>query len=111
MGRLVVYGAHAMLASRSGRPSLLKLGWQYCRVPRFNPFRMSNENRSLMAFNLAYLFDQDALFAAAMQQLLNWYGSGKLKSPPISVYLLERAADAHRALESGRTVGKLVLAM
>ena len=56
MGRLVVYRCQATPASRNGRPSLLKLAWQYCCAPRFNPFRMSNENRSLMAFNLAYLF-------------------------------------------------------
>ena len=41
---------------------------------------------------------------------MRWVAEGKITPPPVSHYPLERVADAHRALESGRTVGKLVLA-
>lgn len=49
------------------------------------------------------------MLAEAMQQLLDWAAAGALPAPPIREYPLEEVAEAHRALESGATVGKLVL--
>jgi NADPH:quinone reductase-like Zn-dependent oxidoreductase len=111
LGRLIVYGAHAMVANRNGKPAWLKLAWHYYRTPGFDPFRMANENRSVMAFNLAYLFEQHEMIATSMRQLLAFYAEGKLRPPPITEFPLDRVAEAHRALESGQTVGKLVLVM
>jgi NADPH:quinone reductase-like Zn-dependent oxidoreductase len=34
---------------------------------------------------------------------------GKIQAPALQTYPFEKVADAHRALESGMTVGKLVL--
>jgi NADPH:quinone reductase-like Zn-dependent oxidoreductase len=34
---------------------------------------------------------------------------GRIVPPPVTRFPLDRVADAHRALESGSTVGKLVL--
>ena len=34
---------------------------------------------------------------------------GRIRAAEVTTFPLERAADAHRALESGTTVGKLVL--
>jgi NADPH:quinone reductase-like Zn-dependent oxidoreductase len=44
-----------------------------------------------------------------MQQILHWLESGELQVPAVTSYPLEAVADAHRALESGQTIGKLVL--
>lgn len=109
MGRLVVYGFHSMLPKRGGRPSSAKLAWDYVRSPRFHPIRMTGENWSVMAFNLSYLFDRRDLLAEAMGRLLAWAAEGRAPPPPVATYPLARVADAHRDLESGRTVGKLVL--
>ena len=62
-----------------------------------------------MAFNLSFLFHRGEAFAEAMEELLGWLAEGRLRTPPIERLPLERCADAHRALESGGTVGKLVL--
>ena len=37
------------------------------------------------------------------------FSQGRIEPPQVTPYALERVADAHRALESGRTTGKLVL--
>ena len=63
----------------------------------------------MLAFNLSYLFEQQTLFAEGMQKLLGWVGEGKLRPLPVTEFAFERVADAHRALESGDTVGKLAL--
>ena len=107
--KLVTYGFHSMLSKRGGFPNYLKLAVQYFRVPRYNPLNLTNDNKSLIAFNLSYLFDRSDLLAESMQQLIGWVEQGRIKAPPLQVFAFEEVAAAHRALESGTTVGKLVL--
>jgi NADPH:quinone reductase-like Zn-dependent oxidoreductase len=108
-GRLVVYGFHGMLPRGRGRPSWLRLAVQYLRMPRFNPLEMTSANRSVLAFNLAFLFERRDLLARAMDELLPLFAEGRIGAPRIRTFPLERVAEAHRQLESGDTVGKLVL--
>jgi len=108
-GKLVSYGFHSMLSTRAGVASYFKLIYEYLRVPRFNPLNMTNGNKSLIAFNLSYLFHRLDLLAEAMGDLINWVEAGKIKAPALQEFSFEKVADAHRALESGKTVGKLIL--
>ncbi|UCC56546.1 MAG: zinc-binding dehydrogenase [Gammaproteobacteria bacterium] len=108
-GRLVVYGFHSMLPRRGGVPNRLKLAWDYWRTPRFSPFDLTTRNRSVLGFNLSFLFDQSEQLDRGLQQLLGWLEQGKLVAPRITTYPFDRVADAHRDLESGQTIGKLVL--
>ena len=108
-GKLVSYGFHSMLSTRWGIMNYIKLIYEYFRVPRFNPLNMTNDNKSLIAFNLSYLFHQLDLFNDALEHLCRWVEEGRIKAPPLQTYPFEKVADAHRALESGKTVGKLVL--
>lgn len=108
-GKLVVYGFHSMLPRRGGRPSRLRLITGYLRTPRFNPLRMTNRNRSVLAFNLSFLFHRSDLLALAMGQLIEWLEAGRIRPHAVTSYPLERVCQAHRDLESGQTRGKLVL--
>lgn len=108
-GKLVAYGFHSMLSTRRGVPNYFKLIYDYFRVPRFSPLNMTQDNKSLIAFNLSYLFHQIDLFNDALNNLCRWVEAGKIKAPPLQIYPFKNAADAHRALESGKTVGKLIL--
>ena len=108
-GKLVVYGFHSMLSTHGGVANYFKLLWQYLRVPRWNPLNMTPENKCLIAFNLSFLFHRMDLLKESMQDLLKWVEEGKIKAPPMQEFSFEKVADAHRALESGTTVGKLIL--
>jgi NADPH:quinone reductase-like Zn-dependent oxidoreductase len=108
-GKLVSYGFHSMLSIRRGVPNYFKLIYDYFRVPRFNPLNMTNDNKSLIAFNLSYLFHRMDLLKESMRDLMQWVAEGKIKAPPLKSFPFESVADAHRALESGQTVGKLIL--
>jgi NADPH:quinone reductase-like Zn-dependent oxidoreductase len=108
-GRLVVYGFHTMLPRTGGRPSWRKLALDYLRTPRWSPLRLTNENKSVLAFNLSYLFARKEVLAEGMEKLLAWVDEGKIVSPRVTAFPLADVAEAHRALESGKTVGKLVL--
>ncbi len=108
-GKLVIYGFHSMLPRQGGRPKWGKLAADWVRTPRFNPLDLTNDNRSVLAFNMSYLFDERAVLEEGMARLLGWVGEGRIAAPPVERFALDRVADAHAAIESGRTVGKLVL--
>ncbi len=108
-GRLVVYGFHSMLPRSGGRPRWWSLAYHYLRTPRFSPLEMTGTNRAVIGFNLSYLFNRTDRLNEGMGALLGGLLSGGLKAPPVTTYPLARVAEAHRDLESGRTIGKLVL--
>jgi len=108
-GKLVIYGFHSMLPRQGGRPNLLKLAADWLRTPRFNPLALTGDNRSVLAFNMSYLFDERHILVESMTRMLAWIDDGKLVAPSVQTFKLDRVADAHRAIESGQTVGKLIL--
>lgn len=68
-----------------------------------------NRNKSVMGFNLSYMFHRGDLLGAAMGRILGGFAAGTLRMPAVTTYPLTEVAQAHADLESGRTVGKLVL--
>lgn len=108
-GKLVVYGFHTMLPKVIGRPNRLKLVWDYLRTPRFNPLQMTLSNRSVLAFNLSVMGKRAELLTRAMHELLGWAEEGRIRPLKTTGYPFEQVAQAHRALESGQTFGKIVL--
>lgn len=108
-GKLVVYGFHSMMPKQGGKPNWPKLALDYVRTPRFNLLDMVNDSRSVLAFNLSYLFDRVEILREAIEQIQGWLAAGVLTPPPVVTYPLADAAKAHADIESGRTVGKLVL--
>jgi len=108
-GKLVAYGAHSMFPKKGGKVNWPKLVIDFLKTPRFNPLNMTSENKSLITFNLSFLFDRRDLLDEAMIDLLMWFEEGKIKAPLVKSYPMEKVGEAHRDLESGMTVGKLVL--
>lgn len=108
-GKLVIYGFASMMPKTGGRPRYAKLALDWLATPRFNPLDLTNDSKSLLAFNLSYLFDRADILREGMDAVMGWIGSAAIRPPSLTTFPLERVADAHRAIESGRTVGKLVL--
>ena len=71
--------------------------------------QLTEQNKSVMAFNLSFMFSKIDLFNEAMEDFLRWIAEGKLKVAKVTEYQLKDVANAHRDLESGNTMGKLVL--
>ncbi|MGD8227477.1 MAG: medium chain dehydrogenase/reductase family protein [Desulfobacteraceae bacterium] len=107
-GRLLIYGFASMF-SHSGRKNTLKLLWGYLKTPRFNPFDLTGANKTISGFNLIYLFDRVDLFRNIMETLLMWGREGRLPLAPITTFAFEDVVSAHKAIESGRSIGKVVL--
>jgi synaptic vesicle membrane protein VAT-1 len=108
-GKLVVYGFHSMLPKTGGKPRWPKLALDWLRTPRFSPLDMTEASKSVLAFNLSYLFDRDDFMQEGMRDLLGWLADGAVVPPPVTTYPLADVARAHADIESGKTIGKLVL--
>lgn len=109
-GRLVVYG-FAEIFNKGGPSSWGRLAYNYLRVPKFSPLDMTGTNRAVMGYNVVYLFHKIEVARKAMADLLSWIEEGRIKKVPVTLYPFEQAAQAHRAIQSGATVGKLALTM
>jgi synaptic vesicle membrane protein VAT-1 len=104
-GRYVLFGAAGFM-SRGARPNYLRLALDYLRRPRLDPLAMISDNRSLMAFNLIWLWDHADRLPAAYAELEQLAP----RPPHVGAVLpFDRAPDALRRLQRGGTIGKLVL--
>jgi len=108
-GKLVIYGFHTMIPKKGGKPNWVKLASDFLRTPRFSPLDLTNESKSVLCFNLSYLYDRNDILVEAMNDLLGFLEAGEIEAPKVTTYRLADVADAHRAIESGQTTGKLVL--
>ncbi|HET9693708.1 MAG TPA: zinc-binding dehydrogenase [Steroidobacteraceae bacterium] len=106
-GRYVLYGA-ADFMSHASRPDYLALGWRYLRRPRLDPLAMISANRSVMAFNLIWLWERAERLPEAYASLARL-----LPRPPHigARFPFDRALEAMRLLQSGTTIGKVVLSV
>ena len=105
MGRLIVFGS-AHYGERKDRPNYFKLIPKYLSRPRIDPQNMIKENKSVMAFNLIYLFEH----ANLKHELLDELNAYKLGKPIIGEeFTFEQLPDAIRKFQSGRTLGKVVV--
>jgi synaptic vesicle membrane protein VAT-1 len=104
-GRIVLYGA-ADLMPRRARPNYLRLAFRYLCRPRIDPLRMIAENRSVMGFNLIWLWEQADRLPRAYDQLATL-----LPRPPFvgRRFPFREAPTALRHLQGGESIGKVVL--
>jgi NADPH:quinone reductase-like Zn-dependent oxidoreductase len=98
-------------AGGSGSANWFKLASGFLRTPKFSPLEMTNDSKSVLAFNLSYLYDRRDILDEAMIAISDWLAKGSIVPPTVTAYPLDRAGDAHRDIESGKTIGKLVLVM
>ena len=105
MGRMVVYG-NASFTSHGARPNYPQLIWKFLRRPKIDPLRLPTENKSLMGFNLIYLYEQTDM----MHELLHGLQALQLKPQHIGhVYPFEAMQEAIHLFQQGKTIGKVVV--
>jgi len=104
-GRLVVYGA-ADFMTPGARANYARLALRYLRRPRIDPLRMVSDNRSVMGFNLIWLWDRVERLTAGFDAL-----DTLTTEPPLvgRHFAFADLAAAMRHLQSGESIGKVVL--
>lgn len=108
-GKLIVYGSHDLLSKKGGRLNYFKAMVGMWRTPRFSPLSLISRNRSVLGFNLSFLFGRKDLMEECIERLGEMIDGGKIRPIPVTPIDFEKVADAHRFIESGQSVGKIVL--
>jgi NADPH:quinone reductase-like Zn-dependent oxidoreductase len=105
MGRIVAYGS-AQFTPDSHRPNYLVLLFKYLFRPRVDPLSMITSNKSVLGFNLIWLYERNAILKNLLLDI------DKLSLPPPRVgyqFPFAQMDEAIMLFKSGNTVGKVVV--
>jgi synaptic vesicle membrane protein VAT-1 len=108
-GRLVIYGSHSLLPKSGGRINYLKAGWGLLKTKKIDPLDLITDNKSVIGFNVSFLFDEKEVMAENIAGLSKLLAQGSIKAAPAKIFDFEKVGEAHQTIESGQSVGKLVL--
>ena len=104
-GRIIIYGG-AQFMSQSSRPNYFKILYKYLTRPKVDPLSLSNSNKSIMGFNLIYLWDRPDKLQVMIKEVFNM----NLKKPHIGkIFSFKNLMEALRYFQSGRSIGKVVV--
>ncbi|WP_144391676.1 zinc-binding dehydrogenase [Pleionea sediminis] len=105
MGRLVTFGA-AQYTPGKKRNHWLKAAWFYLTRPKYDALAMISDNKSVMGFNLIWLWQEQELLEFILQQTL----AMNLSKPHVGgSFAFESLPDALELLRSGKSMGKVVV--
>lgn len=104
-GRIIIYGG-AQFMSHSSRPNYFKVLYQFLTRPKVDPLSLSDTNRSVMGFNLIYLWNKPG----EMERLIKLILDMNLRKPHLgNIFTFDKLPDALRLFQSGKTIGKVVV--
>ena len=106
MGRLVMVGVSSVAGERRSVLKLLRAWWT---MPSFGPLSLINRNRGVFGLNVGHLWDERRPLQSLMELILEELHAGRLQPIVSKTFPLERAADAHRFIQSRANIGKVVL--
>ncbi|MFI5236819.1 MAG: zinc-binding dehydrogenase, partial [Ignavibacteriales bacterium] len=104
-GRIIIYGASQFM-SQKNRPDYFKVFYKYLTRSKVDPLSLSNTNRSVMGFNLIYLWDRPDELRNMIETILKM----NLQPPHIGkVFSFDKLIEALKYFQSGKTIGKVVV--
>ena len=106
-GRLVSYGLSQFM-SQGTSPDYFKLVLQFLTMPRYQSLTLIESNKSILGFNLIWLYDRVNL----MKKMLGEISLLQLSKPYVGkVFPYDRLKQAITEFQSGNTTGKVVIAV
>jgi synaptic vesicle membrane protein VAT-1 len=106
-GLLIAFGFANMASGE--KKDYLNLVSQAVQIPIFTPLGLMNDNRGIAGVNIGHLWDELDLLNEELAAVLELYKEGKIKPQVSDVVPFDRAADAHRIIQSRKNIGKVVL--
>lgn len=107
-GHLIAFGWSNMVSG--ARRNVVKVGLQFAQMPRYSPFKLMGENKSVSGVNMGHLWNQKALLRGHLTALMALLADGTIAPHVDRVFPAEQAAEAHRHIQERRNVGKVLLA-
>ena len=112
-GHLVIYGFHSNLPK--GTSYLSPLTWiamikDVITMPKYEPMELVLTSKSVSGFNLSFFSEESRLIEHYMQQILLWLETDKLRiSDNITLFKMNEVRLSHQLIQSGTSVGKIVI--
>mmetsp|Transcript_2733 Transcript_2733/g.4004 ORF Transcript_2733/g.4004 Transcript_2733/m.4004 type:complete len:485 (-) Transcript_2733:205-1659(-) len=112
-GRVVVFGFHSNLPM--GRDMLSPMEWirmakKMGSMPAFDPMDLTVENKSVLGFNLSFFADEVEVVSDLFDQVCMWLEKGLLECPRVQTFEgMECIGEAHSLIQSGSSIGKIVI--
>jgi NADPH:quinone reductase-like Zn-dependent oxidoreductase len=107
LGRLIMFGLSA--AAPGERRSLLRAFTAWLANPRFDPMSLINRNRGVFGLHVGHLWTERSRLGPIMEMLMSELRAQRLQPVVARTFPLEKAADAHRFIQSRQNIGKVVL--
>lgn len=105
MGRHVVYGS-ARYGTVGNRPNYLRLLWLFLTRPKVDPQKLPEKNKSVMGFNLIWLYERVEL----MHRILGELRELDIGKPNVGhAYPFDQLKNAILKFQTGETTGKVVV--
>lgn len=111
-GRLIVFGFHSNLPM--GKAALdpsqwIRMARKASAMPKFDAMDLCTSNKSVLGFNLSFFADEAEVVSSLFDQVCKWLDEEKLRVPKVVEMEMERIAEAHELIQSGKSVGKIVM--
>ncbi len=104
-GRLITYGS-ANFTPENSHPNWINVVRNYLFRPKLDPLSMTSENKSVMAFNLIWMWDKIEELSSLLKEVL----ALELKPQLIGrEFPFEDAKGALNYFKSGKSIGKVIL--
>lgn len=104
-GRAIIYGA-SNFATHTSFPNYLQLAYKYFTRPKVDILKLIEQNRSVMGFNLIWLYEKGSYLKSLLEEIINL----NLAKPLIGeIFNFNQIHDAIRRFQSGKTFGKVVV--
>lgn len=104
-GRAIIYGA-SNFATHTAFPNYLELAFKYFTRPKVDILKLIEQNRSVMGFNLIWLYDKEIYLKSLLDELIKL----DLSKPCIGeIFKFDEMHKAIMKFQSGKTIGKVVV--
>jgi NADPH2:quinone reductase len=107
MGRYVLYGVSSV--SGKGALSRLKAAAMFSFMKPIFPPNLMSANKGIFGFNLGTLTGKESYFKKSAMELLKLNEDGVLKPVIGKVFRFQEIVQAHRALQTRQSIGKVVV--
>jgi NADPH2:quinone reductase len=107
MGRYVLYGISSVTGD--GALSRIKVARAYSSMRPIFPPNLLGANKGIFGFNLGTLVKREGYFREAVYKLLDLHAKGAIRPLVGKVFAFEEMVEAHRYLQTRRSVGKVVV--
>ena len=104
-GRMIVYGS-AHFAETGNKLNPFTLAMKFLKRPKIDPLKLISDNKSMMGFNLIWLYEKKEVLEASLQAL-SQLAIGK---PLVGhTFDFDSLKEAIALFQSGQTTGKVVI--